>query len=639
MLTRLHHESKRVIDDIKEFETGQLFCYDEGVKHYTNLEIAELLRRMAAAYQILDENRFKIIAYERAADSIEHLTSEVKDLWDDGKLSEIPGVGPAIVGHLDELFRTGKVKHFESVMTKVPQSVFPLLSIPGIGPKKAYKLVKELHLTNEKTAVADLERAVKSGKVSPIEGFGQKSEEDISENIKLYKKGAIKQKRILLFEADAIAENVISHLQKEKTIKRIDVLGSLRRRVVTVGDIDISVSTDNPQKAVSYFCLYPHKKIIEQGPTGASLLLHNGRQVDLRVQEEASYGAMLQYFTGSKNHNISLRTYALTKGLSLSEYGIKILRQRTMSNKQKAERIISFETEEKFYNYIGLEWIPPELREDKGEIEASLRSAQGKQNGLPNLVELSDVKGDMHVHTSFDLEPSHDLGESSIEEILDKAKTLKYDYIGISDHNPSIGNHTDGQIVAIMKKRRDFYTNHIAAWNKTHHTSIHAFISLEVDIKPDGTLAFPKDAFEFVDFVIVSVHSSFNLSRAEMTKRILKAVTSNPKVKMLGHPTGRLLGKREGYEADWPEIFKTCQKDGIALEINASPYRLDLPDALVYDAVKLGCRFSVNTDAHSVSEMEMMKYGVSVARRGWAEKRDILNTYSYNDIRKWLTNK
>jgi len=609
------------------------------VKHYTNLEIAELLRRMAAAYQILDENRFKIIAYERAADSIEHLTSEVKDLWDDGKLSEIPGVGPAIVGHLDELFRTGKVKHFESVMTKVPQSVFPLLSIPGIGPKKAYKLVKELHLTNEKTAVADLERAVKSGKVSPIEGFGQKSEEDISENIKLYKKGAIKQKRILLFEADAIAENVISHLQKEKTIKRIDVLGSLRRRVVTVGDIDISVSTDNPQKAVSYFCLYPHKKIIEQGPTGASLLLHNGRQVDLRVQEEASYGAMLQYFTGSKNHNISLRTYALTKGLSLSEYGIKILRQRTMSNKQKAERIISFETEEKFYNYIGLEWIPPELREDKGEIEASLRSAQGKQNGLPNLVELSDVKGDMHVHTSFDLEPSHDLGESSIEEILDKAKTLKYDYIGISDHNPSIGNHTDGQIVAIMKKRRDFYTNHIAAWNKTHHTSIHAFISLEVDIKPDGTLAFPKDAFEFVDFVIVSVHSSFNLSRAEMTKRILKAVTSNPKVKMLGHPTGRLLGKREGYEADWPEIFKTCQKDGIALEINASPYRLDLPDALVYDAVKLGCRFSVNTDAHSVSEMEMMKYGVSVARRGWAEKRDILNTYSYNDIRKWLTNK
>jgi len=611
------------------------------VKQYTNLEIAELLRKMAATYQILDENRFKIIAYERAADSIEHLTSEVKDLWDDEKLSEIPGVGPAIVGHLDELFRTGKVKHFENVMTKVPQSVFPLLSIPGIGPKKAYKLVKELHLKNEKNAIQDLEKAVKANKIAPIVGFGEKSEDDILQNITTYRKGAIKEKRILLYEADRISDDVMKFLTKDQGVKRVDALGSLRRKVVTIGDIDIAIMTDKPDDAIAYFCTYPHTKIVEQGPTGASLLLHNGRQVDLRVQEEASYGAMLQYFTGSKNHNISLRTYALTKGLSLSEYGIKAIRDKRhvtsdRNNYNKEKKLFEFEDERKFYQFLGMEWIPPELREDKGEIEAALRSAQGKQNGLPNLVELSDVIGDMHVHTSFDLEPSHDLGANSIEEVLEQTKKLGYDYIGISDHNPSIGNHTDGQIVAIMKKRRDFYTNHIAAWNKTHHASIHAFISLEVDIKPDGTLAFPKDAFEFVDFVIVSVHSSFNLSKTEMTKRILRALTSNPKVKMLGHPTGRLLGKREGYEADWPEIFKTCEDHDIALEINASPYRLDLPDALVYDAVKLGCRFSVNTDAHSVSEMEMMKYGVSTARRGWAEKRDIFNTYTYNDIKKWL---
>jgi DNA polymerase (family 10) len=521
-------------------------------------------------------------------------------------------------------------------MRRVPQGVFPLLSIPGIGPKKAYKLVRELHLTNEKTAVADLEHAVKSGKVSPIEGFGQKSEEDIFENIKLYKKGAIKQKRILLFEADAIADGVISHLQKEKAISRIDVLGSLRRRVATVGDIDIAVATDDPAKAVAHFCSYPKRKIIEKGPTGASLLLTNGRQVDLRVQDEASYGAMLQYFTGSKNHNIQLRTYALTKGLSLSEYGIKMSGQKTENRKQKAELILPFDTEEKFYNNIGLDWIPPELREDHGEIEAALRSTQGKPNGLPHLVEPSDIKGDLHLHTSYNLEPSHDLGANTIEEVLDQAQTLGYDYIGISDHNPSAGNHSDSEIVQIMNKRKEFYLEHVKKWNTKNKKVIHAFIMLEVDIKPDGTLALPEEAFPYVDCIIASIHSSFALPKSDMTKRIVSALKSHPKVKILGHPTGRLLGKREGYEADWHEIFTLCKEHDIALEINASPYRLDLPDGLVYDAVKLGCRFSVNTDAHSVSEMVMMKYGVSVARRGWLEKSDIINSFGYNDIKKWM---
>ena len=591
---------------------------------------------MAAAYQILDENRFKIIAYERAADSIEHLTSEVKDLWDDEKLSEIPGVGPAIVGHLDELFRTGKVKHFESVMTKVPQSVFPLLSIPGIGPKKAYKLVKELHLQNEKNAVQDLKKAVKAHKIAPIEGFGEKSEDDILQNIKTYHKGAVKEKRILLFEADRISDDVIKFLTKDQGVKRVDALGSLRRKVATVGDIDIAIMTDKPKEAIAYFCTYPHKKIIEQGPTGASLLLHNGRQVDLRVQEEASYGAMLQYFTGSKNHNIQLRTYALTKGLSLSEYGIKKVKNspsaKATGDRQK-ESILQFDTEEKFYQHLGMEWIPPELREDRGEIATALK------HEIPLLVETNDIRGDMHLHTSFDLEPSHDLGANTIHEVLDVAKDLGYGYIGISDHNPSIGNHTDKEIVTIMKNRQEFYQKEADQWRKKNNSDLQIFIMLEVDIKPDGSLALPKQAFEYVDGVIAAVHSSFSMKKADMTKRLLSALTAHPKVKMLGHPTGRLLGKREGYEADWPEIFKTCQKHDVALEINASPYRLDLPDALVYDAKKLGCRFVINTDAHGIHEMDMMKYGVSTARRGWLEKRDILNSYTYNDIKKWLTNK
>ena len=597
----------------------------------TNLEIANLLRKMSAAYQILDENRFKIIAYDRAADSIEHLTSEVKDLWDDKKLSEIPGVGPAIVGHLDELFRTGRVKHFDMTMSRVPEAVFPLLSIPGVGPKKAYKLVKVLHLKNEKTAVTDLEKAVKSGKISPIEGFGEKSEENIGQNISIFKKGAVKEKRIMLFEAEQIAKDVISYLKKYPGVSRVDVLGSLRRKVATVGDIDIAAATTDSNGTVKHFTKFPHKKIIEEGPTGASILLANGRQIDLRVQDKASYGAMLQYFTGSKNHNIRLRTYALTKGLSLSEYGIKKLKSQIPNPKTK-NNIVKFDSEEGFYKYLGMEWIPPELREDKGEIEASI------QHKLPNLVELSDIKGDLHIHTNYNLEPSHDLGESPIEEILDKAKTLKYEYVGISDHNPSVGNHTEKEIITIMKKRKDFYEEHVKIWNEKHNRSLHVFIMLEIDIKPDGTLALPKDAFEYIDAGIVSIHSSFTLDRSQMTKRILTALAFHPKAKILGHPTGRLLGTREGYEADWPEIFKFCNKHNVALEVDSLPDRLDLPDALIFDARKANVRCIIDTDSHHVSTMDMMEYGVSTARRGWAEKRDIVNTLGYNEIKKWLIN-
>jgi len=597
------------------------------MSHLSNLQIAELFRKMAAAYQILGENRFKIIAYERAADSIEHLTSEVKDLWDDGKLAEIPGVGSTIIGHLDEIFRTGKAKHIESTLAKVPKAVFPLLLIPGIGPKKAYKLVTELHLTNDKTVVVDLQKAIDSHRIAPMEGFGERSEELISENIKTYKKGSVKERRILLSEADNIAQEIIVFLKKKDWITHIDILGSLRRSVATIGDIDIAVVTDKPDEAISYFCTYPHQKIIEQGPTGASLLLHSGRQVDLRVGEKQSYGAMLQYFTGSKNHNIALRTYALTKGMSLSEYGIKKTRgQKT----EVGNRIKQFENEKEFYEYLGMEWIPPELREDHGEIAASL------SHSLPKLIESTDIQGDVHLHTNFNLEPSHDLGAHSIEEMLDEATILGYDYIGISDHNPSAGDHTDSEIIAIMKKRQEFYLSHARDWNNKQKKQIHVCIMLEVDIKPDGTLALPEKAFDFVDAVIVSIHSSFHMSKDEMTKRITTALLANPKVKMLGHPTGRLLGRREGYEADWKRIFELCKKQHIALEINASPYRLDLTDALVYDAVKMKCKLSINTDSHSVPEMKLMKYGVTVARRGWAEKRDIINSLGYNEIKRWL---
>ncbi len=595
---------------------------EAAMKTFTNLELAEFLRRMAAAYQILGENRFKIIAYERAADSIEHLTSEAKDLWDEEKLGEVPGIGEAIAKHMDELFRTGRVKHFDDVMECVPQAVFPLLLVPGIGPKKAYKLVRELGIKDtEKDVVGKLAAAAKAHKIAPMEGFGEKSEEDILAAIATYKKGAIKENRMELPIADSIAQDIMAYLKKHSAVETVDALGSLRRQVSTIGDIDLAVATKRPQDAIDHFVQYPHQKLIEKGPTGASLLLHNGRQVDLRVQVPARYGAMLQYFTGSKNHNVKLREYALSRGLSLNEYGIK---------NTQTQKTTAYATEQLFYKAIGLPWIAPELREDKGEIEAALRSAQGKPNGLPKLVDLHDINGDLHIHTNYDLKSSHDLGIDTLAAHLDKAEKLGYAYIGLSDHNPKTSALSVQEIVEIMKRRKDYYER------LSHGKRVHAFIMCEVDIQPDGTLALPEAAFEYVDAVIVSIHSSFTQPKPVTTKRVISALTAHPKVRIFGHPTGRLLTKREGVEIDWNEVFAVCKDRDIALEINAYPQRLDLPDSIVYDARKSGMRFCINTDSHAVNQMDMMRYGVSVARRGWSEKRDVVNAMEYNHFKSWL---
>ncbi len=587
----------------------------------TNLEIATLLRKIAAAYQILNENRFKIIAYDRAADSIEHLTSEAKDLWDNGKLDEIPGVGEGIAHYLDELFRTGRVKHFDDVMARVPKGVFPLLSVPGLGPKKAYKLVKELRLKNAKNVIAGLEKAAKAGKIAPIEGFGEKSQEVILSAIATHKRGQIKENRMELPIADTIAQEVMTYLQKHPAVTRVDALGSLRRQVSTIGDIDIAAATKKPEDTIKHFIGYPHQKLVEQGPGGATILLKNGRQVDLRVQKPDAYGAMLQYFTGSKHHNIKLRTLVLEKGLSLSEHGIKHV---------KTGKTQVFADEEGFYKAVGLDWIPPEMREDKGEIEAA---QSGK---LPKLVETRDILGDLHVHTNYNLESSHDLGVDSLGDHLTKAAELGYEYIGLSDHNPSITNHTENQIIEIMKRRKDKYEQLYSSWKDRVKKRVQIFIMCEVDILSDGKLALPDKAFAYVDSVIASVHSSFTQEKQHMTERIVKAINSNPKVRILGHPTGRLLLKREGVDADWKEVFAMCKKHDVALEINAYPSRLDLPDDLVFDAVKEGLKFCIDTDSHAVEQMGLMKYGVSVARRGWAQKRDIVNAMGYNDFKHWL---
>ncbi|MCX8009040.1 MAG: DNA polymerase/3'-5' exonuclease PolX [Patescibacteria group bacterium] len=592
----------------------------------TNKELSQLLRNIAAAYTILGENRFKIIAYDKAAESIEHLTSEVKELWREGNLDQIPGIGKTIADHIDELFRTGRVKHFEDVFQKVPASVFPLLLVPGIGPKKAYRLVTEFHLQNPETVFDDLEKLITNHKIAELEGFGEKSEQLILEGLALYKKGAIKENRIPLHEADGIAGELVSYLSRHLSVKRVDVLGSLRRCVSTIGDIDIACIADTPRDVVEYFTRFPHKQIIDQGEQGATIILHNGRQVDMRVHDKKRYGTMLQYFTGSKHHNIHLRSYAQDKGLSLSEHGIKHM---------KTGEMYEYDNEEDVYRAIGLPWIPPELREDRGEIEAAIH------NNLPSLVETSDIRGDLHMHTNYSFPTSHDIGASHIHDHLTMAMSLGYEYIGVADHNPKMHGLTEQEITKIMEARYVWYQDQYQAWvkdnkEKSKKKPVTLFILCEVDILTDGSLALPHDAFEFVDGVIVSLHSSFRQSRDDMTKRIIKALTTHEKVRIFGHPTGRLLLKREGVDADWKEVMNVVQERDMAMEINAYPDRLDLPDTLVRDAVEREIKLCIDTDSHEVHQMTYMRYGVAVARRGWAERDDIVNTMSEEKFRSWL---
>lgn len=584
----------------------------------TNAEIATLLRNVAAAYTIKDEKkfRFQIIAYQRAADAIDNATSEVNDLFKEDKLESLPGVGPSIRQHLEELIRNGKVKHFQELMEGLPESVFALLDVPSFGPKKAYKLVTTFKLNDPVSVIADLEKIAKEGKIASIEGFGQKSQSDILQAIQEYKLGRAKTKRMVLPFASELAEKVLAYLKTSKAVIQAQPLGSLRRNLSTVGDIDFAVATNFPDEVIKHFIDYPYKdRIIEQGPATASILISGGKQIDLMVQPEDAFGSLLQHFTGSKHHNVHLREYALKKGLSLSEYGIRKTKQKTLQK---------YDTEEKFYKAIGLQWIPPEMRENKGEIELAAN------NKLPKLVELKDIKGDFHIHSSYPIEPSHDMGKNTMEEMLKYAEKLGYEYLGFSEHNPSASKHTSAQIYSIMAKRKE----KIEQLNESNKY-VRSINLLELDILASGKLAIDEKALSTIDAAIVSIHSNFSMNKEDMTKRVLEGL-SNPKAKILSHPTGRLLNIRPGYELNFDKIFDFCIKNNKALEINAWPARLDLPDTLVFEAIKKGVKFTIDSDSHASWQMDMMRYGVEVAKRGWATKHDILNCLPYNDLMKWL---
>jgi len=584
-------------------------------KSFSNKEIAELLEKVSASYEILNKDRFRISAYERASVSVMHATSEVKDMWDDGKLDEIPGIGKSIGAYLDELFRTGRVKHFEFIFNKISPSIFVFLKIPGVGPKTASVLAESLDIKEGKNALIKLKNAALDGKIRTIENFGEKSEKDILHGIEKALRGEGKETRMLFYQAEEQAVQIIKYLKKSKYVLEADPLGSLRRKLATVGDIDIAVSTKNPALVIKYFLQFDKiKEVISQGEkTLVRVVLYSTHQVDVRFSDPAKYGSMLQYFTGSKQHNIKLREYALKKGLSLSEYGIKNL---------KTSKITFFKDEPSFYHYLKLDYIPPELREDQGEIQAA-------KGGLPSLVELGDIKGDLHLHSNFNIEPSHDLGESSLVEMLVQAKKLNYQYIGFSEHNPSKSQHSKQQIIDLLKRKNEFIEQGYYSFINKYHDRVNilpkkVFNGLEIDINPSGELNIDEKAIETLDYAIGSIHSSFDLSREKMTKRVLKCL-SHPKLKIFGHPTGRMLPDREGYELDWDQIFDFCLKNKKILEINSWPNRLDLTDTKVRQAIKYGVKLIINSDSHNANQMPFLRYGVDAARRGWAEKGNIVN--------------
>ena len=576
------------------------------MKYFSNKDIAKLLKEISAAYEAKGENRFKVVAYDSAATSIEHATSELKDLWEEDKLNTIPGLGKSIQEHLEELFKTGKVKHFDSVKKSLPQGMFPLLDIGGLGPKSAYKLARELNVKN----VEDLKRAAKEGKISKLSGFGEKSEEEILTAIAEL---SIKTtNRYLLTEAFPVAERVLKHLRSHKDCERAEPLGSLRRMVATVGDIDIAVASKNPKAIIEHFKKFKEiSRLLDAGPRKSSALLLNGMQVDLLASSPRAFGALLQHFTGSKNHNVHLREYAISKKMSVSDYGIKA-----------GGKLHEFKTEEEFYRFLGMDFIEPELREDSGEIETALFRK------LPKVIELKDIKGDIHLHSNYPIEPSHDFGKDSFEAIVKRAKELDYEYIGFSDHSPGFSTHSEAQIIKLINRRKDKIEQ-----LKTSSKNIKVLNLLEIDILTNGQLSVPEEGLKLLDGTIAGIHSSHRHNKHMITKRLMTAISS-PYVQVISHPTGRLLNQRESYDADWPKVFEACSKSNTLLEINACPNRLDLTDTLIREAIKRGVKLMINTDAHDLKHMDNMRFGVAVARRGWAEKKHIANTLPWVEFRK-----
>lgn len=542
------------------------------------------------------ENIFKIRAYEKAAQKIGSLSEDIEGFAKTDRLQEIEGIGKDLAEKINEIIANGKLAYLEELKKEIPRGILEMLNVPGIGPKTAKLLHEKLKIED----IVMLERAAGSGKIRDIPGMGEKTEQNILRGIELLKK---KRDRMDLKTAMDAADNFVSQLKDIKEADRIDSAGSLRRMKETVRDIDILISSKYPQKIMDKFTTLPDvKEILAKGETKSSILTNDGMQVDVRVIEESSYGAALMYFTGSKEHNIKLRQLAIKKGLKLNEYGIF-----------KDDKMIAGKTEEDMYKALGLRYIVPELREDKGEIEASLN------NKLPHLIELKDIKGDLHVHSKWSD------GGSSIEGMVERARQIGYEYVAITDHSQGLKIAGGLGKEALDKKREEIEKL------SRRYKDIKILFGTEVDIDSDGNLDYPDEILKEMDIVIAAVHLGLKQPKEKINKRLRKAC-DNKYVQIIAHPTGRLWGSREAYEIDLEQLYKDCKDTGTALEINSFPQRLDLNDVNARMAKEAGVKIVINTDSHLDDQLLLMKFGIAVARRAWLEKKDVLNTVSFDKL-------
>ena len=567
-----------------------------------NREIAGILYQMAELLELHAENRFKIIAYSRAARAIESLTEDIEQVCRDGRLEGIPGVGKAIAEKIKEYLRTGRIQSHQDLLADTPQGLAELLQISGLGPKTVFMLHEKLDITN----LDELEKAAREHRIRRLPRMGVVREKNILKSIERYRK---RSNRILYSTAESIVDEILTYLGGIEGLEHATAAGSYRRRKETVGDIDILATAARPEEIVAAFVKMPLvEEVLAKGPTKASVIMNDTIQVDLRIVEHRSYGTVLQYFTGSKEHNVSMRQLALDRGYSLSEYSLTRL-----ANGQD----LFFDQEEEVYQALGLQYIPPELREDRGEIEAALGGR------LPRLVEAKDIRGDLHVHSIWSD------GRASIIELAQAARSLGYEYIALSDHSPSVGIAG-----GIGRKKMEEKIEAVAEANDSLE-GITVLMGAEVDIKADGSLDYPDDLLERMDVVVASVHMAQQQKERTITGRLISAI-ENQNVDIIGHPTGRIINQREPSDMDFHAVLEAAAKTGTALEINAHPSRLDLNDVNARAAKEMGVQMSINSDAHDAGQLLNMKYGINVARRAWLEKKDLINAMDLKDLIQFL---
>jgi len=567
-----------------------------------NQLVADILYEIADLLDIKGEIFFKTRAYRVAAQTIEVLDEDIETVANENRLRDIPGIGEALAKKIKEIVETDRLEYFERLKKEIPEGILTLLEIPGLGPKKVAALYKNLDITT----IEALRKACVEGKLQSLDGFGEITERNILRGIQLKEKTS---GRILLNVAYEDGRNYLEYLKTYDKIEQISIAGSLRRRKETIGDLDILASSNMPDEVMDYFAAYDNvQRVLLKGSTKTSVLLNDDVQVDLRVVESKSFGAALQYFTGSKEHNVKMRNLAIKKGFKLNEYGLF---------DKKTERHVVGRTEEEVYNTLGLTYIEPELRENRGEIETAAKKK------LPKLVEYNEINGDFHVHSSWSD------GSDEIETIAQHAQKMGYKFVGIADHSQSLKIARGLSEERVNKKCKE-----IEKLNNKY-PDVRSLCGTECDIKSDGSLDYSNKVLKSFDFVYAGVHMGLKMDGKKMTKRLINGM-QNEHVNFLAHPTGRIIGRRDSVEIDMGAILDAAKETGTYLEINAFPDRLDLKDIHAKAAKERGVKLVLGTDAHNVSNLPFMQFGVATARRGWLEKKDILNTYSLKEIEKIL---